>query len=475
MLTLLLLVLLLLLLLLSFRQTSPVPAGSIKMLYSENSFDKFTFNSTVTQWITVTDTETAAAGGNAGLGTRVWTPLKEALRIWGAVEGNNLADYDQNGDGYIDAVTFIHSGMGSEWGGTDGFGKYYTSRIWSHKWAMYDEDFRVDGIRVYSYNISPGTWGLACTAAQCAPNVADGCSATETLPIGRIGVIAHELGHYIGLPDKYDGTGGSGLGSYELMANSWGNDNTQNNPPPFSLQTKIELGWITPTTLTASGNYTVTHPKSRIYQVTPPTAASTNTAANEYGSSFFKIEHGFSNPTSEYFLLEVSRNYGHHKSQPCQGLLLWHVDAGKGYLSSGLDAGETCFPHNLVHNEVALVQADGYHNLERGNNRCVAWTKGRGGWGGGGLSVCLPVLTDHVSPCFCVAPPAFFAHTTYPQRRLVGLLRGFQAVGRLARAPQHAAVPHGRAADGRVPLRHHQHQHGRCCVVHPEPRRWVRR
>ena len=71
------------------------------MLYLENSYDQFTFASTVTDWITVTDTESAAASGNSGLGTRVWTPLKEAVRLWAALPGNDLAEFDENGDGCV--------------------------------------------------------------------------------------------------------------------------------------------------------------------------------------------------------------------------------------------------------------------------------------------------------------------------------------------------------------------------------------
>jgi M6 family metalloprotease-like protein len=67
--------------------------------------------------------------------------------------------------------------------------------------------------------------------------------------------------HFAGLPDLYDVNGpgyGQGLGSYSLMANSWGFDGTQNYPPFMDAWCKIKLGWVTPTLIDRSGSYSLT-------------------------------------------------------------------------------------------------------------------------------------------------------------------------------------------------------------------------
>lgn len=85
-----------------------------------------------------------------------------------------------------------------------------------------------------------------------------GTSGTER---GRVGVIAHELGHFIGsLNDLYDTDGpgyGSGVGSFSLMANAWGFDASQNNPPLMDCWSRSRLGWVVPTTVSTPGEYEV--------------------------------------------------------------------------------------------------------------------------------------------------------------------------------------------------------------------------
>ena len=173
------------------------PAGSLRDIYLNNSYGALTLDSTVVAWATVSNTEAHYADGNSGLTTMIHQALGEALDI---VDGSvDFTTFDQDGDGYIDAITFLHSGYGAEWGGTDAYGADYTDRIWSHKWALYSLPggswLSDEGVEVFNYHISPSLWG------------------TSGSTIGRIGVIAHETGRFLGLPDLYDTDDSAGNGT----------------------------------------------------------------------------------------------------------------------------------------------------------------------------------------------------------------------------------------------------------------------
>lgn len=139
-------------------------------------------------------------------------------------------DYE-SGDLYIDSITIFHSGYGAEWGvslhdssmivifyhvasyqnvigadqGSDCYGTQESQRIWSHNWFLYNGPWYSSSgkVRVSSYNINPGVW--------------DVCGSQ----ISRIGVVAHEASHFLGLPDLYDPAGGAGAGIYCLMSDSY--------------------------------------------------------------------------------------------------------------------------------------------------------------------------------------------------------------------------------------------------------------
>ena len=305
------------------------PTGSVRDVYLENSYGQMQLNSDVSNWIDVTNTEQYYANGQSGDST-LWEALREALDALDATV--NFNDYDTDNDGQIDAIAFMHSGYAAEWGGTDSDGTVYQDRIWSHRWAIQQPPWTsAEGVQVFDYHISPALWGTSGT------------------DIGRIGVIAHETGHFFGLPDLYDTDGGGdGIGSYGLMANSWDFDGTQYCPPHFSPWSKEDLGWINPTVISASGQYSV--------------------AEAELNNEFYKITQGF--PSDEYLMIENRQNSGFDCTMPQGGLAIWHIDNNAGFNTEGYPGQRgRKFPGNGKHYRVALLQADGNYDLERGNNR----------------------------------------------------------------------------------------------------------
>lgn len=321
---------------------SLAPTGSVRDCYLENSYNQLSLDSTVFYWVTLPNTEAYYANGDSGLTSKTHEALKYALDVLDADPAIQFADFDQDNDGNIDAITFLHSGYGAEWGETSADGASYVDRIWSHKWAIFGGGgawFSSDGVRVYEYHISPGIWG------------------TSGSTIGRIGVICHETGHFLGLPDLYDGSGGSGIGSYGMMANSWGFDSSQKYPPHFCAWSKAALGWISPTVISTSGTYT---------------ANQTESAAEA-----FRIDLGYA--SGEYLLIENRQPVGFDAAMPQGGLCIFHIDEAAGDTTEGYP-GQAGWPGNGNHYRVALLQADGTYDLERGSDRGDSTDPYRGGY-----------------------------------------------------------------------------------------------
>lgn len=130
------------------------------------------------------------------------------------------------------------------------------------------------------------------------------------------------------------------------MANSWDFNGTQYCPPHFSAWSKIQLGWITPTVISQSGQYVLNQ-------------AETN-------PEIYRINTGFG--SGEYLLLENRQNAGFDCTIPQGGLAVWHIDDNTGYNTEGYP-GQGGWPGNGNHYRIALLQADGNYQLEKGINR----------------------------------------------------------------------------------------------------------
>ena len=307
------------------------PTGSVRDVYLENSFNQLDLQSTVIDWVTIKYSESYCAGGTSAGTKTIFPCLMDALNK-AVAQGVNFGDYDLDNNGYIDGITFFHSGYAAEFGGFDAYGTNYFNRIWSHKWEIYTTNWSSNGVRVFEYHINPAVWD------------------TSGSSIGRIGVVAHETGHFLGLPDLYDygddtyGVG-EGIGSYGLMANLWGFSEDQYSFPLMSAWSKYKLGWVSPTVVSASGSFSL------------------GQACDN--ADMIMISRGF--PSGEYLLIENRQPCGFEAAMPQGGLAIFHIDDNanniRGY------PGQSGWPGNGNHYEVALLQADGQYDMEEGYNR----------------------------------------------------------------------------------------------------------
>jgi len=306
---------------------------SIRDFYLENSYGQLDISSTVIDWVEVSRSESYYAAGQSGGAAQLMELLHEVLEIV-----DNLVDFsefDENDDGYIDAIAFVHSGYGAEYGGSDEDGTYYDNRIWSHKWTIFN----------------PSTWEIHPWESNEGVMVGDyhmetilnGVSGST---ISTIAVGAHETGHFLGLPDLYDTDGtSSGIDTWGVMANSWGWDYTGNVPPSFSAWSKYVLGWINPSNLTTPGTYELNDIESN--------------------DEAFIISLPYAD--GEFLLIENRQPILSDRQMPDGGLLIWHIDH---MVSSENDHegyyGQAFWPENGYHYMVAVLQADGEFGLEHG-------------------------------------------------------------------------------------------------------------
>jgi len=318
-------------------------------VYLENSFGKLTIESTIIpEWYTTTHDEAWYAEGKSGT-TNLHEAMREALDYLEEIDVIDLIDYDGNGDGYVDSITFLHSGYGAEHGGVDCNDQDYRQRIWTHQWQLYGDNegnnigpWASNSTNPYGENVK--VWNY-----QMASALQGVCGDTIT----PVGALAHEFGHTIGLPDLLGG-GGNGLGGFCLMADAWGFDETLERPSQMSAWAKLQLGWLEAKTPTLGLN-----------EIALAEEPSEKTQLYKIGDGEFNF------PKDEYLLIEYRARRGMDADFPGEGLLIYHIDESPDApdnINEGHPWQEDDWPRNGKHYRVALVQADRLYSLERGIN-----------------------------------------------------------------------------------------------------------
>jgi immune inhibitor A len=164
--------------------------GTVKDYFFVNSNGAMNIESHVTDWIQVSQTEEYAVANeiDAETGEKIVynglnrpqtrTVWKEALEQLEDTYNFDFSQFDSNGDGDIDMLTIVHSGVAAERSGNcGGTEKSPDDRIWSHS-ARGEFFHSGSGIQNYGFSVASGLWG------DC-----------PTGDIAHLGVLVHEMAH----------------------------------------------------------------------------------------------------------------------------------------------------------------------------------------------------------------------------------------------------------------------------------------
>ncbi|MCX5752779.1 MAG: M6 family metalloprotease domain-containing protein [Candidatus Krumholzibacteria bacterium] len=226
--------------------TGPWTPGTIHQYWNEVSYGLFDVTGTVFDWVQLSQDEYYYTGGSSQgylpppYGTaRTGDMIKEILDAldpstdFGAFDNDGPDGIPNSGDddGFVDVLLVVHPTFGAE---CDGISPH----IWSHSWTY--SQWPVSGGEPYPTN-DPAAGGGSVRIDDYIVVPSLSCDTG----IIEIGVICHELGHAIGLPDLYDLNGGSsGIGYWGLMGS--GNWNTPASPAHPCAWSREQLGWLNP-------------------------------------------------------------------------------------------------------------------------------------------------------------------------------------------------------------------------------------
>jgi M6 family metalloprotease-like protein len=215
-------------------------------------------------------------------------------------------------DGYVDFVALMYA--------LPCPGDARAGAIWPHRAAMTPVETDVIGASGEPIRIADYVVLAAVDPATCGPL--------------QVGVLAHETGHALGLPDLYDYDGSSqGIGAWGLMGS--GSHAAHHSPAHPGAWEKEQLGWIGVKWLT---------PADSAIRLEPVQAARMALRYDAGGG--------------DYFLLENRQRSGSDRFLPAGGLLVWRVSPDRAELGA--------WNNDERRPAVGVVQADGRGDLGRG-------------------------------------------------------------------------------------------------------------
>lgn len=243
--------------------------GSVNDYYQELSFGKFRLEGKVFNWIQMPKNR-MDYGGSSAVNSKTNYLVEATNKILEREGKDALKDFD--------GIFFIYAGTMA----SDNRATLY----WPHR---------------ASFNYEGKRWPYFIVNEMAAPT-----------RMRDIGVMCHEFGHMLGMPDLYarpENPGSEGVGVWCAMSNHL----SGGRPQHFSAWCKEQLDWVQPT---------IIDPTVKQKLVLAP--------IEDNAKQCYKIL--VRSDGSEYFLLENRQQKAFDSNLPAAGLLVWRVVNGKLFL-----------------------------------------------------------------------------------------------------------------------------------------------
>lgn len=228
---------------------------SLKSYYYKSSYGKLIIDGKVTSWCPLSKTLEEVATMSQYNDPTIWV-LREAVNWFKTNYPGEIDEYDQDNDGFIDAVTLIYPNEYYDGTGKQSYDRKYNNKtiesieylLWAYTYWDYEEKPNIDDpvANVYTWLSYDTFFDGEYNIRQYLPG-----GIVEETSLVDCHTLIHEFGHVLGLDDyySYDYLDEEPLGRLDMMDCNIGDHNSYS---------KYLLNWVEPILIEEPGEYVVT-------------------------------------------------------------------------------------------------------------------------------------------------------------------------------------------------------------------------
>lgn len=333
-----------------FGESSDTEWQSVSSFYQKSSYGALKITGTVSKWYKsnlspndILNQKAKAGALHSGSFDPTWNILEDAISWYKTEYGDNLTDYDNDKDGFIDGVWLIY---GCPDGKTDS--SFDQKIFWAYNYKDYSASESAN-------TLSPVAFSY-CWASYDFMNTGYGATKIDAH------TYIHETGHLLGLDDYYVASRSTGEENYGPMG---GLDMMDMNIIDHNAWSKFALGWTRPYVVSDSTTITLESSVKTGQAIILPTSKGwNNNAFDEYVMMEFYTPDGLNFKDS----FEGYSTYP--KGFTDSGVRIYHVDARMAVIKGSMGKAEYANEFIPSQKDSALIPQSNSsaYNLKAKNN-----------------------------------------------------------------------------------------------------------